>query len=241
MAQEVAELFPLATRCHRITSEFCENPLAMLFLKPFRPPAALLANYQSVVNTPMDLTTVRNRIAHGTYTNYRQWAHDMALIWDNAVAYNGEHSVVGGVAIYLRKRFQQQLKGLELSNIRNFESELMQLTRRLADVVRDTPGGVGPDVDCDDEFETFSIDRFRALAAQLGRLSRAGCGPRIMRVLAEANPDVDYPPDGEIELAELPRKALLALEQLVAEVGDQAALHDSAVQKNSQSIERLKG
>jgi hypothetical protein len=222
MSLEVGDVFPLAKRCHRITSEFCEDPLAMLFLKPFRPPAALLANYQSIVRTPMDLTTVRNRIAHASYANYRQWARDMTLIWDNAVAYNGEHSVVGGVAIYLRKRFEQQLRSLELSNIRNFESELIRLTRQLADVVRDMPGGIGPDLDCDGEFEAFSVRRFQALAAQLGRLSRAGCGPRIMKVLAEANSDVDYPQDGEIELAELPRKALVALEQFVAEMDHRA-------------------
>jgi hypothetical protein len=43
-----------------------------------------------------------------------------------------------------------------------------------------------------------------------------------MKVLAETNPDVDHPHDGEIELAELPRKALVALEQLVAEMDDEA-------------------
>lgn len=60
---------------------------------PFRDPikTELLPTYYQYVRRPMDITTIRNKLATNKYANYWQPVEDLRLVFNNARIFNGAH------------------------------------------------------------------------------------------------------------------------------------------------------
>jgi hypothetical protein len=224
MAHDLTEYFPMSRKCQQITTQFYDDPLASPFLRAFRGTPDVLERYRAAIQTPMDITTVRNRIVNYHYANYKEWAKDMFLIFDNAISFNGAHSVLGGIATYLKGRFEKRLEQLKLLNIRNFEAEVIAASVQLQKAIQSIPSEYGISYDYElivPESEPFTAKRLHRLAHDLDFLSERGFGPAIYKRLRETNGDVEYDPVGEIDIAMLPRRALIALENLAMELRDE--------------------
>src|SRR5690554_3096730 len=52
------------------------------------------ADYLSKVKAPIDLSTIRNKIANFEYTSLRSFLADLELMIENSVAYNGPKHLV---------------------------------------------------------------------------------------------------------------------------------------------------
>jgi hypothetical protein len=214
--------FPLSQQCRTITAELINDPLAYFFVQPFTGDKKIMNDYHSKVKCPMDLTTVRKRIKDNYYSNIHAWANDIRLIFSNAVAYNGEMSIVGVVAIYLRKKFEKKMQVLEGNNLRNYESQLIALGRELEAIIRRPPPAFN--VECKYETATtddedFTVARIQKLREDLQILISAGKGSAIATVLRECDADTISPDVSEIDLAHLGRRSLLELEGLVKNEG----------------------
>jgi hypothetical protein len=49
-------------------------------------------DYNDIITHPMDLGTIKKKLAHNFYSNVKQFAGDVRLVWDNCYKYNGyEH------------------------------------------------------------------------------------------------------------------------------------------------------
>jgi hypothetical protein len=77
------------------------------FMDPVDPVALGLPDYLDVVKTPMDLGTVRRRLAEGEYAGPGAFLREAALVFDNAMAYNPDDSRVHRQAAELRARLAQ--------------------------------------------------------------------------------------------------------------------------------------
>lgn len=64
------------------------------FLQPVDPIALELPDYFDVIQDPMDLSTIENRLhkatRHGGYSSHHRFADDMRLVFQNALTYNDE-------------------------------------------------------------------------------------------------------------------------------------------------------
>ena len=65
-------------------------PEAWPFLKPVN--KKFVKDYYSIVKNPMDLETVAKKVKAHKYHNRLEFLHDIDLILENSVAYNGEES-----------------------------------------------------------------------------------------------------------------------------------------------------
>jgi hypothetical protein len=52
-----------------------------------------LDDYPSIVKKPMDLSTVKTKLAENRYSSVQDCLNDIQLIWDNCRAYNADGSV----------------------------------------------------------------------------------------------------------------------------------------------------
>jgi hypothetical protein len=68
----------------------------MWFLEPVDWESLGLTDYLTVVKKPMDLNTVKNKLADGGYSSKEECSDDIRLIWSNAMLYN----VPGGNICY---------------------------------------------------------------------------------------------------------------------------------------------
>jgi len=85
-------------RCNLLLQDLKTNPLAEWFLEPLDYVGLGLTDYRTVVATPMDLGTVHKKMERSQYMSTEDFAHDVRLVWQNAIAYNSTASFIGIVA-----------------------------------------------------------------------------------------------------------------------------------------------
>ncbi|EAX92929.1 Bromodomain containing protein [Trichomonas vaginalis G3] len=115
--------------CLKVTNAILENQIAEIFKRPVA--TSPTDPYLAVIKEPMDLGTVKSKIKDNSYTTIADWKYDMNLIFNNAVQYNGEKSLIGGIAAYLKNKFEKLLKTFEYTNKQNYEERLRSLYRQL--------------------------------------------------------------------------------------------------------------
>jgi len=88
-------------RCNTLLQDLRANPLAEWFLDPVDHVSLGLVDYPQVVSTPMDLGTIQRKMERSQYMSTEDFAHDVRLVWQNAITYNSPHSMFGVVASIL--------------------------------------------------------------------------------------------------------------------------------------------
>ena len=95
-------------RCNLLLKDMVTNPLAEWFLDPVDHVGLELTDYLTVVQTPMDLSTVSKKMERAQYMSSEDFAHDVRLVWQNAIAYNSAQSMFGIVAGVLAQVFDRR-------------------------------------------------------------------------------------------------------------------------------------
>ena len=68
------------------------------FYEPVEPLKFGVNDYFEVIAHPMDLGTIKKKLACNVYQNPKQFAAEMMLVWNNCYKYNGESHEVSGYA-----------------------------------------------------------------------------------------------------------------------------------------------
>ena len=198
-----------------ITKEFTDEPLSIMFQRPVESDKKTTPEYHTRIKKPMDLSTVKKNIKDNKYSCYQEWIDDMNLIWDNAVEYNTAESVIGGVAIYLKKKFQKRIMMLDASNLRNYEAHLVKLTKDIQNILSNPPQSfnVQQQTNWCDKVGPFSLDRIQKIMDGVGKLDEQGKTDEILEIISTYEHDFVPSPDATIDFGVLGRRTLLALEE----------------------------
>ena len=86
------------------------DPCSYVFRTPVDYKADGLTDYLTIVETPMDLSTVKSKLKEFKYISAQEVIDDIMLIWKNCKKYNIEGSEIYKYAEYLEK---QSKKGIE--------------------------------------------------------------------------------------------------------------------------------
>lgn len=211
----------IADQCRLITKEIKDNPLSFLFKDPILD-KEYFAEYKSKIAIPMDLSTVQQKLKDNKYENFQQWADDMIRIFDNAVTYNTAESVIGGVAIYLKKKTESRIRKIYSCNIRNYEHLLLDMCKQInyefskpPSSYKVTPKKI-PEID---QMTDFTTKRIESLIKSLNELIGKGKITEILDVLSASGEHFssgkDQNTDLSIDLARISRKSLLDLEAYI--------------------------
>lgn len=71
-----------------------QDPESLPFRHPVDPQALGIPDYFEIVKKPMDLSTIRNKLMSGKYTDPWEYVDDVWLMFDNAWLYNRKTSRV---------------------------------------------------------------------------------------------------------------------------------------------------
>ena len=137
----------LPPQCLKITTDFIDDKLSLLFKDPFHPDKEIQDEYYSIIKKPMDLSTVMRKLKENAYISIGDWSDDMNLIFDNAIKYNGESSLVGSIALYLKQKFEKKKKSIENLNSRNYEDQIIAYTRELNQTLLKPPDSLSVEID----------------------------------------------------------------------------------------------
>jgi hypothetical protein len=76
------------------------------FQEPVDPNKFGIVDYFDVISHPMDLGTLRKKLTHNCYGGPKEFASDMALIWQNCYRYNGEEHDISKCAKEIETAFK---------------------------------------------------------------------------------------------------------------------------------------
>lgn len=86
------------------------------FKEPVRQGEAV--NYFEIIKRPMDLKTLSQNVRSGKVTTSAEFTRDLALIFANAIMYNGQEHHVGQDALNMWREAQSLLRVLEAAEQR---------------------------------------------------------------------------------------------------------------------------
>ena len=97
-------------RIAKVVSILIKRDDAAAFRMPVDPKVLEIPDYFDVVDNPMDLGTILNRI--NLYTKFKQFVADLFLVWDNCCRYNPKQNAIHQTALKLREHTTRQLNRL---------------------------------------------------------------------------------------------------------------------------------
>lgn len=86
-----------------VLEDMMNHEFAWVFDQPVDPVLLGLPDYFDVIDKPMDLTTVEKNFVHGLYESAEEAAKDLVLVFENALLYNEEGTVVHQMAKGMKK------------------------------------------------------------------------------------------------------------------------------------------
>lgn len=95
--------------CLNFTQKLIDCELSIAFVHPVDRHAEYAPEYFRIIEHPMDLTTVKNKIIDEKYKSVEEWHGDINLIWKNAVTFNKKPSLLFFVADFLQKKCDRHL------------------------------------------------------------------------------------------------------------------------------------
>lgn len=95
-------------RCNILLGDMRANPLSEWFRDPVDHVALGLADYPQVIANPMDLGSIGKKMERSQYMSTEDFAHDVRLVWQNAITYNSAQSMFGVVAGILAQTFDRR-------------------------------------------------------------------------------------------------------------------------------------
>jgi hypothetical protein len=108
--------------CERTLRKLLRHRSAWPFLEPVDPVALSLPDYFTIIQRPMDLTTVKARLDNFEYTKAEEFVVDVRLVFDNAMLYNPATDRVHQLAVIMSDCFERdwpkEEAKLELKGVR---------------------------------------------------------------------------------------------------------------------------
>lgn len=98
----------------RLINSLWKHQHAWIFHEPVDPIKLNIPDYLDIIKTPMDLSTVKNKLNSNEYTKINDFLYDVQLIFDNCILYNGESTQVSQMCKSVRDEFQKQYHFLNL-------------------------------------------------------------------------------------------------------------------------------
>ena len=129
-------------QCLKIIDELFSHPISEVFQEPVDPIADEVPDYLDIIQHPSDLSTVRNKLLSDQYQTLQDFKHDVNLIWDNAVAYNGRPSLPAFIADELSKIFRRRFSVLEEPSSDQWINDYLKARSILCKLFRNAPKGL---------------------------------------------------------------------------------------------------
>lgn len=80
------------------------------FHEPVDPSRYNIDDYFDIIEHPMDFGTIKKKLTFNVYNNVQEFSHDMKLVFDNCVKYNGIENQIAKHALEIKNLFEENMK-----------------------------------------------------------------------------------------------------------------------------------
>ena len=126
----------IARKCLPLVKKLINHKHGWVFKDAVDPVELGIPDYFDIVEHPLDLTLVANKLEDGAYKDMASFEHDTKLVFENAILFNGEDSDVGLMAKESLDFLAAELNAMKGEEVR---STTKFLKRRVVQVLLLTP------------------------------------------------------------------------------------------------------
>lgn len=98
----------------RLINALYKLPNAFIFYEPVDHVKLNIPDYPDIIKQPMDFGTIKQKLAANMYLKLQDFLHDVQLVFENCILYNGESSSVSKWCKEVRDEFKKQYETLAL-------------------------------------------------------------------------------------------------------------------------------
>ncbi|TMW63211.1 hypothetical protein Poli38472_002152 [Pythium oligandrum] len=109
--------------CRALVDRLLKEEIAELFARPVDPEEDGCPDYLTIIEHPIDLGTIRQRLDTGFYESWDLFALDVERVWSNCRRYNAPDMVVVQYANELEKMFRTMQKEAERKGMRRVKPQ----------------------------------------------------------------------------------------------------------------------
>jgi hypothetical protein len=231
MAQRNASHFKLEykDKCMKILDELFSHPIAEVFKDPVDPIRDEVPDYLDVIQTPSDLTSVRNRLRNDRYRSLQDFKRDVNLIWENAVQYNGRSSLPAFIADELSRIFHRRFSALEEPSTDQWINEYLKARSIICKLFRNAPKGLSSfgfpkegvtrDVEAVPKKNRVSDENIELFQSVSALFKDPVMMSKLIKLIQENEPSIDTnAPDFCVDLCQLSPRTLKVLKNWILEL-----------------------
>ncbi|KAF2479012.1 hypothetical protein BDY17DRAFT_227470, partial [Neohortaea acidophila] len=167
---------------HQLELRFCEHVLEELrspkyagsnqvFLWPVDPVALNIPNYRQIVKTPMDLSTMSQKLKGGLYATAEEFRKDFDLMIKNCLTFNPIGNPVHDLGVQFQRHFEELWHDKE-----KWERKNQPASNRASSASADDESGAEDEEEEEDEGPADQSATIRALQKQLAEMQNALSG-----------------------------------------------------------------
>lgn len=117
-----------------------EHPLACIFKRPVDPEKDNAPDYLDIITHPMDLGTVKTKLANKTYKTSADWYKDVSLVWANAKKYNNvKQSLIWIAADTLQKEAAEYFAHIPKTETDSWSLKIYELSKEIEHLLSIAP------------------------------------------------------------------------------------------------------
>jgi len=90
-----------------VVNQLWKHQQAWIFYEPVDPEKLNIPDYFDIVKHPMDLGTIKSKLNQNQYLKIQEFIHDINLMFDNCILYNGETTPVSLRCKEVRDEYQK--------------------------------------------------------------------------------------------------------------------------------------
>ena len=122
-------------KCRPILQELMDDQFGWVFHDAVDPVALGLPDYFDVIKNPMHMDLIRKKLENAIYPDMDSFAHDMRLVFQNSILYNGESSEVGELAQSMMSRFEKLFSAVQAGKYGHYLYYLLLLVLPYTDII----------------------------------------------------------------------------------------------------------
>ncbi|CAI2380146.1 unnamed protein product [Moneuplotes crassus] len=157
--EEIKITEEVAKKLLSLVEELDDNPKSVEFRQPVDWKSYGLTDYPVIIQNPMDIGTVREKLKKEEYKTMKEWDEDISLIWNNCKVYNRS-----GSDIYKQAEFMERLYKKKVGQLKN---ELVSGDEAMADKSDEETDG-------DDDSDGISFEEKINLTENVRKLTNKG-------------------------------------------------------------------
>lgn len=131
-------------KCHELVVKMHRKELTKPFREKVDPERDGAPDYYEIIKQPMDLATVKKKLAAGEYKTMDLFTTDVNLIWKNAKLYNEEGTYLHLIAQELENWFNNKISKLPRNKEEEWMLQLLKSSQVMSILAHHVPSSIVP-------------------------------------------------------------------------------------------------